>query len=125
MSTTAAVLGLHQQDQSILMAECPGALVRVEGGKVAKVSGAKPSEWALVLLAQVAQTLGIKDGELSMPSIEEFTTARQSLAARLAADEAMLQVNPFARGKHYNITKQVELRRDRPDLAQRLQAAAK
>ena len=113
---------LDERTLEIAVTSAPGHQFQVVGGKVSVSHSTPLPAW---LLEEIAVAAGVANGECKVPTGEDFLAYRKQVESAKTELQVAMGANPFARGKHYNITKQVELRRDRPDLAKRLQDAAR
>lgn len=100
----------------------PPALLDVRNGKATNASEAGIPDWVAAELVRLA---GVSDGAIRVPTANEILSARRAKAEGDSRKAALIRSNPFDQtSPAWNITRQVELRREDPALAAELQALA-
>ena len=79
------------------------------------------------LIEAAARALGVTDGQVVVPTAAAIKAAQAKVADQAREAAALDQAdkgNPYRRGPTFNLTRQVEMERETPELAARLKARA-
>ena len=115
-------LKLDELVRDKLMSVPSGIVIEVRNGAAVTNNETGLPRWVLEELVRLSD---VRDGAIRVPTGAEILSSRRAAAEHDARKATLIRQNPFdPTGGHWNITRQVELRRDDPHLAAELQSLA-